>query len=110
MKPTLVREIGAGAEGENRVESPNAFLSTLNKYKELIAVMIFFIGGVSWIYGYFATKEQVRFVKCLMNTNIELIQYQLQQKLILDEKRQYDLEYLRLLQVEKRSIDDQLIM
>jgi hypothetical protein len=43
-----------------------------------------------------------------MNTNIELIQYQLQQKLILDEKRQYDLELLRLAQNDKQTMDDKL--
>jgi hypothetical protein len=96
----------SGDAGEGKPSSP--FMEALNRYKELIAIIFFFIGGISWLYGYFATKEQMRVMKCLMNTNIEFIQYQLQQKLAFDERRQYDAEHLRLETSEKHSREDDL--
>jgi hypothetical protein len=108
MPPPKPQRIVAvsGDAGEGKPSS--GFLDALNRYKELIAIIVFFIGGISWLYGYFATKEQVKVMKCLMNTNIEYIQYQLQQKLAFDETRQYDAEHLRLEMLEKRSTEDSL--
>jgi hypothetical protein len=34
------------------------FLDILKEYKELIAILVFFLGGVLWMFGYFATKQQ----------------------------------------------------
>jgi hypothetical protein len=36
------------------------FLQRLREYRELIAVIVFFIGGALWIFGYFATIEQLK--------------------------------------------------
>lgn len=96
--------------GEVGQRPSNPFIDALNKYKELIAVIVFFIGGVSWLYGYFATKEQVSVMKCLMNANIEFVQYQLQQKLALDERRQEDAQHLRLETAPTRTPEDVLNM
>jgi hypothetical protein len=108
MPPPKPQRIVAvsGDAGEGKPSNP--FIDALNRYKELIAIIVFFIGGLSWLYGYFATKEQVRVMKCLMNTNIEFIQYQLQQKLAFDERRQYDAEHLRIEGLEKRTREDNL--
>jgi hypothetical protein len=84
------------------------FFGALNKYKEIIALIVFLLGGISWIYGYFATKEQVRLVKCLMNTNIQLIQYQLQQKLAWDERREHESEHIRLGMIKDRTREGEI--
>jgi hypothetical protein len=49
-------------------------LKTLGEYKELIAVIVFFITGCLWLFGYFATKQQLKTLQCLMNTNMAIIQ------------------------------------
>jgi hypothetical protein len=49
-------------------------LDTLKDYKELIAILVFFLGGVLWMFGYFATKKQLTELRCLMLTNVEFIQ------------------------------------
>ena len=43
--PELVEKMDAG------------FISRVKEYKELIAVIVFFIAGVLWIFAYFATKQ-----------------------------------------------------
>lgn len=53
------------------------FVKWLNDYKELLSVIIFFIGGFLWVYGVFATKEQIKELKCLMNANITIINSQI---------------------------------
>jgi hypothetical protein len=107
LRPQRISAV-SGDAGEGKPS--NRFMDALNRYKELIAIIVFFVGGISWLYGYFATKEQVRVMKCLLNTNIEFIQYQLQEKLAFDERRQYDAEHLRLEALEKRSREDNLNM
>ena len=32
-------------------------LSRLREYKEFIGIRVFFVAGILWIYGFFATKE-----------------------------------------------------
>ncbi len=39
--------------------SEKSFLDLLNAYKELLTVIVFFLGGFLWVYGIFATKRQV---------------------------------------------------
>ena len=56
----------------------NLMLEKLKEYKELITILIFFLGGFVWIYGYFATKTQLRSMKCVLNANVSLLTGQLQ--------------------------------
>src|SRR5262245_7951462 len=51
-----------------------SLLGTLKDYKEFIAILVFFIGGILWIFGYFATKKQLDELHCLMNANVDFIQ------------------------------------
>ncbi len=39
--------------------SQKTFFDLLNSYKELLTVIVFFLGGFLWVYGIFATKRQV---------------------------------------------------
>jgi hypothetical protein len=45
------------------------FLDILKEYKELIAILVFFLGGVLWMFGYFATKQQLTELRCWMRAN-----------------------------------------
>jgi hypothetical protein len=56
-------------------ETPTSrFIKKLNEYKELIGFVIFVIAGIFWAFAYFATKQQLTELKCLMNANISIIQ------------------------------------
>ena len=50
------------------------FLDILKEYKELIAILVFFLGGVLWMFGYFATKQQLTELRCWMRANVEFVQ------------------------------------
>lgn len=58
------------------------FLNRLKEYKEFIAIVLFFLAGFLWIYGYFATKEQLSEVRCLMDANITLLSGQVQSNVL----------------------------
>jgi hypothetical protein len=69
----------------------------LNEYKELLTVLVFFFGGLIWIYGFFATKEQVEETRCIMNANIEFLSNQmdynnLSSMLLQNAREQFELE------------------
>jgi hypothetical protein len=67
-------------------DSPRTtLLSVLGEYKEFITILVFFLGGVLWIFGYFATKNQleevhsgiknqVQELRCLLNANRDFLQ------------------------------------
>jgi hypothetical protein len=50
------------------------FLDIVKEYKELIAILVFFLGGVLWMFGYFATKQQLTELRCWMRANVEFVQ------------------------------------
>jgi hypothetical protein len=55
-------------------EEETGFIATLKEYKEFIAILVFFLAGVLWMVGYFATKKQLTELRCLMLANVEFIQ------------------------------------
>lgn len=59
---------------QNHGPAKPGFLTRLMDYKEFVAILVFFIGGAMWIWGYFATKSQLDDLHCLMNANVTLIQ------------------------------------
>ncbi|WP_157973675.1 hypothetical protein [Tropicimonas sp. IMCC34043] len=63
----------------------NQLLGRLKDYKEFVAILVFFLGGLLWVYGVFATQKQVDQIKCLLNTNISLIHNQTQSRFLLQE-------------------------
>jgi len=38
----------------------NKFIAFVKDYKELIATIAFFVSGILWVFGYFATKDEFR--------------------------------------------------
>lgn len=48
-----------GASNANTGSDKNKLLKTLNDYKELVSILVFFAGGVIWLYAAFATKTYV---------------------------------------------------
>ena len=69
--------MGLSMESQNNPVARNAFLRWINDYKELLSVIIFFIGGFLWVYGVFATKAEIKELKCLINVNIDAIYSQI---------------------------------
>ena len=65
--------VKANGESDDGTKSAS-FLQRLKEYKEFIAILVFFFGGVLWILGYFATKKQVDDLRCLLNANVDFIQ------------------------------------
>ena len=58
-------------------QPPSAMISFARKigeYKELISVLVFFAGGFLWAFAYFATKQQIGELKCLLNANVNIVQ------------------------------------
>jgi hypothetical protein len=49
-------------------------VATLKEYKELISILVFFVAGALWIFAYFATRNQLEELHCLMNANMNFIQ------------------------------------
>ena len=47
-------------------------LEFLKKSKQMIVVLVFFIGGVLWIFGFFATKNEVKKFKHIVVTKINI--------------------------------------
>jgi hypothetical protein len=74
----------------------NTFVALIKEYKELIATIVFFVGGVLWIFGYFATKEELRgfreaastqnkVLHCLLEKHVQLLEGKQKWKLSSDE-------------------------
>jgi hypothetical protein len=59
---------------KSAIEGERKFLDTLKAYKELIAILVFFLGGVLWMFGYFATQKQLTELRCWMVANVEFVQ------------------------------------
>ena len=51
-----------------------SFLKAAGAYKEFVALVVFFLGGVFWAFAYFATKQQLKEVQCIMNANMAFVQ------------------------------------
>lgn len=68
------------SEGNN-----NKLLNRLKEYKELITIIVFFISGFLWLYGYFATKDQLRIMKCIVNHQISMVESRIQKQDLLEQ-------------------------
>jgi hypothetical protein len=71
-------------------------LEKLKEYKELIGIVVFFLGGIWWIQGQYPTKtdlkSEVGVLKCLLDKYMTLTQLQIRgrdlERLIQDEVSQ----------------------
>lgn len=61
-------------------------LHVLNEYKEILTVIIFFLGGVFWIQNHFPTKtdliSQLSLIKCQLDGYMQLTQQQVRHEQI----------------------------
>ena len=60
--------------GEMPSTALSSFLKIANEYKEFVALVVFVIGGIFWAFDYFATKEQVKVLHCILNENMTFVQ------------------------------------
>jgi hypothetical protein len=69
---------GAGDAAVDGEEVPpsklSSFLKVADQYKEFVALVVFFLGGIFWAFAYFATKQQLTETRCILNANIDFIQ------------------------------------
>ena len=61
-------------QSKNTVNAKSSYLLRLKEYKEFIAIILFFMGGVIWITGFFATRNQVEIMECLLHNKISLVE------------------------------------
>ena len=91
-------------------------LARLREYKEFIAILAFFIAGFLWIYGFFATKSEVKTLtsatksevktlKCLLNTNILAVTGQLDAMIKNDEVVTINLEITKLEEKKEKGLN-----
>lgn len=72
------------------------FLQRLNDFKEFIAILVFFLGGVVWIYDYFATKQQLVQFNCLLTASISIARADADTKYLSDKIVEIDLQATEL--------------
>jgi hypothetical protein len=58
--------------------------AVVKNYKELIASIVFFVGGITssiiWLFAYFATKEEVKTLDCLLQNHVQFLRGSQDQK------------------------------
>lgn len=81
--PITINVNGANTkEGAKQSLVPPTLLSRLNEYKELITIVMFFLGGAIWLYSAFATKAYVGNIRCLLGATIERVDNEAQSRTI----------------------------
>jgi hypothetical protein len=66
------------------------FLAKLNEYRDVIALMVFFLGGLWWIQGQFPTKTDLNNQQASLKLQIKVLNCQLD-------------KYMRMTQLQLRS-------
>ena len=61
-------------------------LQKLKEYKELISIIVFFVGGLSWIQAQYPNKQDLKTVNCKLDNYMKLTQLQIRSQ-DLDKKR-----------------------
>jgi hypothetical protein len=52
----------------------SSFLKLAGEYKEFAALIAFVVGGIFWAFAYFATKQQLKEIQCIVNANMAFVQ------------------------------------
>lgn len=80
------------SDGDSSTVNEQGFLDKLSEYKEFIAILIFFLGGFFWVFGFFATKKQVTDLTCVLEQNVQMLrgkmEYQFFNDLLEENKNQ----------------------
>src|SRR5271154_7189725 len=85
--------------GNNPLGEPSSlktFIAFVKDYKELVAAIAFFVGGIFWVFGYFATKEEFHALRdatssqnkvliCMLQMQVKLLEGELQSEVYRDE-------------------------
>jgi hypothetical protein len=80
----------------------NKFVAFMKEYKELIATIVFFLGGVSWVFGYFATKEELRVFRDTASTQNKILHCVLQKHVqLLEGKQQWKVSSDELMAIQE---------
>jgi len=66
------------------VEKKKTFMQKLLTYKEFISILVFFTGGILWIYSIFATKQNVDQLACVTQLNIQMVQGKMESQFYTD--------------------------
>lgn len=91
---------------ENKRKEP-LLLTRLKEYKDLIALVVFFVCGVIWIYSIFATEKLVTELDCITNKNILLSENRLKREIITSQVLDINAEQnLFILELKDGSTDD----
>jgi hypothetical protein len=65
---------GQRSTGDPPQSTLSSFLKAAGEYKEFVALVAFFMGGIFWAFAYFATKEQLKQIQCIMSANMASLQ------------------------------------
>jgi hypothetical protein len=101
MGDWAMKEANQPSEDKARNVKAN-FLIKIGEYKEFISILIFFAGGLFWIYGFFATKNQVIEIRngtdyqvskltCVLEHNVKMLRGKMEFQYytdLLDENKQ----------------------
>lgn len=56
----------------------NRFVKKLKDYKEIIVLLLFFIGGIMWMWAYFATERQLQALTSYTTLYVTMLENRLQ--------------------------------
>ncbi|ARN73958.1 hypothetical protein [Oceanicoccus sagamiensis] len=98
----------------------NGLVNKLNEYKEFISILIFFAGGLFWIYGFFATKSQVETMRegthvqvsklnCVLEQNVKMLRGKMEFQYftdLLEENKQEIREVRRFIRNARQDQQD----
>jgi hypothetical protein len=74
MAETSGEEMAKLEENSPReLSSQGKLIAFLKDYKELIATVAFFVSGILWVVGYFATKEELKTIDCLLQNHVQFL-------------------------------------
>lgn len=77
-------------------------INILKEYKETIAILVFFIAGVLWIFGFFATKNEVKKLKHIVLTKVKIEE---NYRLLDNIQRELDELTEEKIDLQKRELD-----
>jgi hypothetical protein len=101
---TKSEKAGGGEEPDGDEEPGSAgkktksgeLLSKLKEYKELISIMVFFLGGGFWINSTFATKTYVARMQCLLGATIQRVDNEAQSRIFQSDIIDHNVKLVRL--------------
>ena len=95
---------------ENEHIKPTAgsslLLVRLKEYKEIIGITVFFLAGLMWIYGFFATKDQLKVQKCISDTSVMMLEGKMDIEFKMDKYAQTSMELINKIEKDGTSNEE----